>query len=68
VGALGAYEICGSSCIKWKPWNGQTLDYFMKTPPKKKKFGSIFKIRSFSMDLEALIPIDLPKKVIYRRR
>jgi hypothetical protein len=32
--------------------------------PKKKKFGSIFKIRRFSMDLEALIPIDLPRKEI----
>jgi hypothetical protein len=50
---------------KWKPWNGQNLDYFMKTPIF---FGSIFKIGSFSMDLEALIPIDLPKKAIYRRR
>jgi hypothetical protein len=37
----------------------------MKTP---KTFGSIFKIRRFSMDLEALIPIGIPKKVIYRRR
>jgi hypothetical protein len=36
----------------------------MKTP---KTFGSIFKIESFSMDIEALIPIDLPKKAIYRR-
>jgi hypothetical protein len=34
----------------------------------KNNFGSIFKIGSFSMDLEALIPIDLPKKAIYRRR
>jgi hypothetical protein len=39
---------------------------FHETPPKK--IGSIFKIKSFSMDLEAVIPIDLPKKVIYRRR
>jgi hypothetical protein len=37
----------------------------MKTP---KTFGSIFKIGSFSMDLEALIPIDLPNKAIYMRR
>jgi hypothetical protein len=65
VGALGDYEICGSSFIKWKPWNGKTMDYFMKTP---KIIGSIFKIEIFSMELEALIPIDLPKKVIYRRR
>jgi hypothetical protein len=38
-----------------------------KTTPKKKN-GSIFKIESFSMDLEALIPIDLAKKAIYWRR
>jgi hypothetical protein len=62
VSALGDYEICVSSRIKWKPWNGQTMDYFMKIP--QKQIGSIFKIRIFSMDLEALIPIDLPKKVI----
>jgi len=37
----------------------------MKTP---KTIGSIFKIRNFFMDLEALIPTDLPKKAIYRRR
>jgi hypothetical protein len=34
----------------------------------QKQFGSIFKIRRISMDLEALILIDLPKKEIYRRR
>jgi hypothetical protein len=33
----------------------------MKTP---KTFGSIFKIERFSMDLEVLIPIDLPRKEI----
>jgi hypothetical protein len=37
----------------------------MKNP---KTFGSIFNVRSFSMDLEALIPIDLPNKAIYKRR
>jgi hypothetical protein len=37
----------------------------MKTP---KHFGSIFNIKRFSMDLEALIPIDIPKKEIYKRR
>jgi len=37
---------------KWKPLNGQAMDYFMKTP---KTFGSIVKIKIFSMDLEALI-------------
>jgi hypothetical protein len=38
----------------------------MKLPPEK--IGSIFNIKSFSMDLEDVIPIDLPKKEIYRRR
>jgi hypothetical protein len=37
----------------------------MKTP---KQFGSIFKIERFSMDLEDMIPIDFPKKAIYKRR
>jgi hypothetical protein len=37
----------------------------MKNP---KTFGSIFKIGRFSMDLEAMIAIDLTKKDIYRRR
>jgi hypothetical protein len=37
----------------------------MKTP---KTFGSIFKIKIFPMDPEAMIPIDVPNKDIYRRR
>jgi hypothetical protein len=49
----------------------ETLEYaksrlFHENP--QNKFGSIFKIRSFSMNIEALIPIDIPKNDIYRRR
>jgi hypothetical protein len=62
LGIMISVELLAS---KWEPSNGKTLDYFMKTP---NKFGSIFKNERFSMDIEALIPIDLPKKVIYRRR
>jgi hypothetical protein len=45
-------------------WENSRL--FHENP--QNKFGSIFKIIIFSIDIEALIPIDLPKKVIYRRR
>jgi len=41
------------------------MDYFMKNP---NKFGSIIKNERFSMDIEALIQIDLPKQTIYRRK
>jgi len=34
----------------------------------KKQIRSIFKIKIFSMDIEALIPIDIPKNDIYRIR
>ena len=62
LGIMISVELLASN---WEPLNGKTLDYFMKTP---NEFGSIFKKEIFSMDIEALIPIDLPKKVIYRRR
>jgi len=49
-------------------WEKYVLFHEPPPPPPKKENGSIFKLRIFSMDIEALIPIDLPKKAIYRRR
>jgi len=50
--------------METRKWENSGL--FHENPQKTN--GSILKIKRFSMDLEALIPIDLPKKVIYRRR